>query len=128
MSHVRSGRVAAGAGERSGGVGSPKPVLRPQGGDSGEWVTQLERSPTPDDGPRPASRSAIREPVELVGGLAAPHASEVLIDEGRRDVHVEEEALKARVLMEEDDSRFLEDLAIFLSDRPQGGNVVGLGA
>ena len=27
-------------------------------GDSGEWVTQLERSPAPDDGPRPASRSA----------------------------------------------------------------------
>jgi len=29
-----------------------------QGGDSGEWVTQLERSPAPADGPRPASRSA----------------------------------------------------------------------
>ena len=55
---VRPGRVAAGAGERSGGVGPPKPVRRPQGGDSGEWVTQLERSPAPDDRPRPASRSA----------------------------------------------------------------------
>jgi len=33
-------------------------VRRPQGGDSGEWVTQLERSPALDDGPRPASRSA----------------------------------------------------------------------
>jgi len=29
-----------------------------KGGDSGEWVTQLERSPAPADGPRPASRSA----------------------------------------------------------------------
>jgi len=33
-------------------------VRRPQGGDSGEWVTQLERSPAPADGSRPASRSA----------------------------------------------------------------------
>ena len=56
--HVRSGRVAAGAGERSGGVGPPRPVRRRQGGASGERVTQLERSPAPDDGPRPASRSA----------------------------------------------------------------------
>jgi len=39
-------------------VGPPKPVRRPEGGDSGEWVTQLERSPAPGDGPRPASRSA----------------------------------------------------------------------
>jgi len=49
--------VAAGAGERSGGVGPPRPVRRPQGGDSGERVTQLERSPAPDDGTRPAARS-----------------------------------------------------------------------
>jgi len=55
---VRPGRVASGAGERSGGVGPPKPVRSPEGGDSGEWVTQLERSPAPDDGSRPASRSA----------------------------------------------------------------------
>ena len=55
--HVRSGRVAAGAGERSGGVGPPRPVRRPQGGESGEWVTQLEHTPAPDDRPRPASRS-----------------------------------------------------------------------
>jgi hypothetical protein len=32
-------------------VGPPKPVRCPQGGDSGEWVTQLERSPAPADGP-----------------------------------------------------------------------------
>jgi len=32
-------------------------VRRPGGGDSGERVTQLERSPAPDDGTRPASRS-----------------------------------------------------------------------
>jgi len=56
--HVRSGRVAAGAGVRSSGVGPPKPVRRPQGGDSGEWVTQLERTPAPADGPRPVSRSS----------------------------------------------------------------------
>jgi len=31
--------VAAGAGERSGGVGPPKPVRRLEGGDSGKWVT-----------------------------------------------------------------------------------------
>jgi len=31
-------------------------VRRPQGGESGEWVTQPERSPAPDDRPRPASR------------------------------------------------------------------------
>src|SRR5215470_8793298 len=56
--HLRSGRVASGAGERSGEVGPPKPVRRPQGGVSGEWVTQRARPPAPDDGPRPASRSA----------------------------------------------------------------------
>jgi hypothetical protein len=39
-------------------VGPPKPVRSPEGGDSGEWVTQRERSPAPDDGPRPTSRSA----------------------------------------------------------------------
>jgi len=55
---VSSGRVASRAGEGSGGVGPPRPVPRPQGGDSGEWVTQLERSPALDDGPRPASRTA----------------------------------------------------------------------
>jgi len=38
-------------------VGPPKPVRRPEGGDSGEWVTQPERSPALADGPRPASRS-----------------------------------------------------------------------
>jgi len=53
---VQPGRVAAGAGERSGGVGPPPPVRRPQGGESDERVTQLERSPVPDDRPRPVSR------------------------------------------------------------------------
>jgi len=32
-------------------------VRRPEGGDSGEWVTQLERSPAPDERPRSVSRS-----------------------------------------------------------------------
>jgi len=32
-------------------------VRRPEGGESGERVTQLERSPPPGDGTRPASRS-----------------------------------------------------------------------
>jgi hypothetical protein len=32
-------------------------VRRPEGGESGERVTQLERSPAPGDRPRPASRS-----------------------------------------------------------------------
>jgi len=54
---VCSGRVAAGVGVRSGGVGPPRPVRRPQGGESGEWVTQLERTPATADGTRPASRS-----------------------------------------------------------------------
>src|SRR5262249_32659137 len=55
--HVRSGRVAAGAGERSGGVGPPRPVRRPEGGEAGEGGAQRERSPAPGDGPRPASPS-----------------------------------------------------------------------
>jgi hypothetical protein len=38
-------------------VGPPKPVRRPEGGDSGEWVTQLERSPPP---PRAPTRLALR--------------------------------------------------------------------
>src|SRR5262249_2377286 len=52
------GGGGGGGGERWGGVGPPRPVRRPRGGDSGQWVTQLERSPTPDDGPLPVSRSA----------------------------------------------------------------------
>ena len=59
MSHVQSGRVALGAGVRSGGVGPPKPVRRPEGGDSGERVTQPERTPAPNDGIRPAARSTM---------------------------------------------------------------------
>src|SRR5262245_5914926 len=47
--HGGSGRVASGAGGRSGGVGPPRPARSPQGGESGEWVTQLERSPAPGD-------------------------------------------------------------------------------
>src|SRR5215510_7122385 len=54
--HVRPGRVAPGAGELSGGVGPPRPVRSPEGCGSGEWVTQLESSPAPGDGSRPASR------------------------------------------------------------------------
>jgi len=61
VAQVQSGRVASGAGVRSGGVGPPRPVRRPQGGNSGEWVTQLERTPAPDDRPRPASRSVVPE-------------------------------------------------------------------
>src|SRR5262249_58581352 len=55
------GGVAAGGGGRPGGVGPPGPGRRQKGGGSGEWVTQLERIPAPDDRPRPASRSAARE-------------------------------------------------------------------
>jgi len=55
-----TGRVAAGAGERSGGVGPPRPVRHPQGGESGERVTELERSPAPDDA-QPVARSRVRE-------------------------------------------------------------------
>src|SRR5262252_6697417 len=36
--------------------GPPRPARRPQGGESGERVTQLERSPALGDRPRPASR------------------------------------------------------------------------
>src|SRR5215470_18703616 len=50
---VPSGRVTSGVGELSGGVGPPRPVRRPKGGDSGEWVTQLESSPPPATGPAP---------------------------------------------------------------------------
>src|SRR5215813_11568918 len=48
--------MAARAGMRSGGVGPPKPARGSQGCDSGEWVTQLERTPALGDRPRPASR------------------------------------------------------------------------
>ena len=54
---MQSGWVAAGVGVRSGGVGPPKLVRSSKGCDSSEWVTQLERSPAPDDEPRPAARS-----------------------------------------------------------------------
>ena len=64
MLYVQPGRVAAGEGERSGGVRPPRPVRSPQGGESGERVTELERSPSPADGPRPASRSANRSELE----------------------------------------------------------------
>src|SRR5262245_61047365 len=42
-----------GEGVRSGGVGPPRPLRRPPGGDSGAGVTQLERTLPPDDRPRP---------------------------------------------------------------------------
>jgi len=45
------GAGGAGGGQRSGGVGPPKPAGSPQGCDSGEWVTQLERCPPPATGP-----------------------------------------------------------------------------
>src|SRR5262249_5653978 len=48
-----TGRVASGGGVRSGGVGPPRPARSPQGCDSGEWVTQPERTPPPDDRTRP---------------------------------------------------------------------------
>jgi len=48
-----------GAGVPSGRVGPPKPVRRPKGCDSGKWVTQLEGTPAPADGPRPLARSAV---------------------------------------------------------------------
>ena len=53
---VETGRVAPRVGVRSGGVGPPRPARSPQGCDSGEWVTQLERTPALGDRPRPASR------------------------------------------------------------------------
>src|SRR5262249_29722803 len=55
------GGVAGGGGVRSGGVGPPRPVRRPQGGDSGEGVTQQERPPPPDDGTRPPRALPVRE-------------------------------------------------------------------
>jgi len=36
-------------------------VRRPQGGDSGEWVTQLERSLPPTTGPDPPRAPRVRE-------------------------------------------------------------------
>src|SRR5262249_4623822 len=53
--HVRSGR---GGGGRPGGGGPAGPGPRPGGGEPGGGVTQRGPPPAPDDGPRPASRSA----------------------------------------------------------------------
>ena len=61
--YAYSGRVASGVGVRSGGVGPPKPVRRPQAGDSGEWATQLERTPAPGDRTRPAARAVFVDEV-----------------------------------------------------------------
>src|SRR5262244_1948668 len=55
------GRVATGGGVRSGGVGPPKPARRPEGGESGERVTQHERTPPSDDGTRPPRAPNARE-------------------------------------------------------------------
>jgi len=49
--------VAAGVWERSGGVDPFVLCAARRRGDSGERVTQLERSPAPGDGTRPASCS-----------------------------------------------------------------------
>jgi hypothetical protein len=49
-----TGRVASGVGERSGGVGPPRPVRSPQGCDSGERVTELAAAPPPGARTRPA--------------------------------------------------------------------------
>src|SRR5215475_6179079 len=45
-------RVASVGGVHSGGVGPPRPVRSPKGCESGERVTQSERTPPTDDGPR----------------------------------------------------------------------------
>src|SRR5215831_163142 len=55
------GAGGGGGGERSGGVGPPRPVRRPAGGDSGERVTKLERSPPPTTGPAPPRAPSVRE-------------------------------------------------------------------
>src|SRR5215468_9903356 len=131
--HLTARRVGARRrGRGSAPAASPTRLnRRPVGGAQDEGVPLRQSAPPPPPPPAPIARAAlVIDPTRavLVGALAAPHLREARIDEARGDVHVEEEALKARVLMEEDDPRFLEDLAIFLSDRPQGGNVVGLGA
>src|SRR5215471_21291052 len=41
--------------------GPPRPARRPQGGESGERVTQHEGTPPPDDGTRPPRASDARE-------------------------------------------------------------------
>src|SRR5262245_4414573 len=46
--------MAAGGEVRSGGVGPPRPARSPEDCDSGERVTQPERTPAHDDGPRPS--------------------------------------------------------------------------
>src|SRR5215831_18846663 len=48
--------------------GPPRPVRRPKGGESGEWVTQLESSPAPDDRTRPVWRSRLRAAPVLARG------------------------------------------------------------
>src|SRR5499427_6891369 len=48
---LRSGRMAAGEGERSGGVGPPKPVRRPAGGDSATVMPVKHFSTDVDRGP-----------------------------------------------------------------------------
>src|SRR5215475_10923930 len=60
-----TGAGSGGAGERSGGVGPPRPVRRPEGGEAGERVTQRERSPAPDDRPRPPRAPHAREWIEV---------------------------------------------------------------
>src|SRR5215470_4167545 len=79
-----TGRVASGGGECSGGVGPPRPARRPQGCESGEWVTQHEHTPPPDDGTRPPRALTLGEWTGL--GRAAG------IDAGR--LHAIEDAVE----------------------------------
>src|SRR5262249_58668329 len=79
------GRGAWGGGVCSGGVGPPRPAPRPQGGESGERVTRHERTPPPDDGPRPSRARRVREQSGLERGLfGEPHSVELVVEEVAR--------------------------------------------
>src|SRR5215470_12463380 len=77
-------RVTGAGGVGGGGVlrrsGPPRPVRRPQGGGSGEWVTQLEHSPAPTTGPDPSRAPPFGTPL---GAGAQPVESD---GAGRRHV------------------------------------------
>src|SRR5262252_5307160 len=51
--------------------GPPRPVRRQNGGESGERVTQPERSPAPDDRPRPPRAPHLREEASSKGSASA---------------------------------------------------------
>src|SRR5215472_11728359 len=78
--------------------------------------------------PRPyAGRPGISRPRRRsVGGLPAARLRERRIDEIRGDAHVQEQALKARVLAQEQRARLLEHLAVLRRDRPERRDLVGL--